>query len=82
MKHTSKQRKSYTALSRKIAVGLASGLLLVGIGQYPSIAFGGSAIVFLKDYEIHVLEHRWKLYCGARSGCYHRGRRRRCCQSE
>ncbi len=24
--------------------------------QYPSIAFGGSAIVFLKDYEIHVLE--------------------------
>ena len=39
MKHTSKQRKSYTALSRKIAVGLASGLLLVGIGQYPSIAF-------------------------------------------
>ena len=39
MKHTSKQRKTYTALSRKIAVGLASGLLLVGIGQYPSIAF-------------------------------------------
>ena len=39
MKHTSKQRKSYTALSRKIAVGLTSGLLLVGIGQYPSIAF-------------------------------------------
>ena len=39
MKHTSKQRKSYTALSRKIAVGLASGLLFVGIGQYPSIAF-------------------------------------------
>ena len=38
MKHTSKQRKSYTALSRKIAVGLASGLLFVGIGQYPSIA--------------------------------------------
>ena len=24
--------------------------------QYPSIAFGGSAIVFLKDYEINVLE--------------------------
>ena len=24
--------------------------------QYPSIAFGGSAIVFLKDYVIHVLE--------------------------
>ncbi len=24
--------------------------------QYPSIAFDGSAIVFLKDYEIHVLE--------------------------
>lgn len=24
--------------------------------QYPSIAFGGSAIVFLKDYEIHVLD--------------------------
>ena len=24
--------------------------------QYPSIAFGGSAIVFLKDYDIHVLE--------------------------
>ena len=24
--------------------------------QYPSIAFGGSAIVFLKDYEIYVLE--------------------------
>ncbi len=24
--------------------------------QYPSIAFGGSAIVFLKDYEIHILE--------------------------
>ena len=39
MKHTSKQRKSYTALSRKIAVGLASGLLLVGTGQFPSIAF-------------------------------------------
>ena len=39
MKHTSKQRRSYTALSRKIAVGLASGLLFVGIGQYPSIAF-------------------------------------------
>lgn len=38
MKHTSKQRKSYTALSRKIAVWLASGLLFVGIGQYPSIA--------------------------------------------
>lgn len=38
VKHTSKQRKSYTALSRKIAVGLASGLLFVGIGQYPSIA--------------------------------------------
>ena len=39
MKHATKQRKSYTALSRKIAVGLASGLLFVGIGQYPSIAF-------------------------------------------
>lgn len=39
MKHTSKQRKSYTALSRKIAVGLASGLLFVGMGQYPSVAF-------------------------------------------
>ena len=38
MKHTSKQRKYYTGLSRKIAVGLASGLLFVGIGQYPSIA--------------------------------------------
>ena len=24
--------------------------------QYPSIAFGGSAIVFLKDYQIHVLD--------------------------
>ena len=24
--------------------------------QYPSISFGGSAIVFLKDYEIHVLD--------------------------
>ena len=24
--------------------------------QYPSIAYGGSAIVFLKDYEIHVLD--------------------------
>lgn len=39
MKHTTKQGKSYTALSRKIAVGLASGLLIVGIGQSPSIAF-------------------------------------------
>ena len=39
MKHISKRREYYTALSRKIAVGLASGLLLVGIGQYPSIAF-------------------------------------------
>ena len=43
MKHTSKQRKSYTALSRKIAVGLASGLLLVGTGQFPSIAFAHPA---------------------------------------
>jgi len=24
--------------------------------QYPSLAFGGSALVFIKDYEIHVLE--------------------------
>ena len=24
--------------------------------QYPSVAFGGSAIVFLKDYQIHVLD--------------------------
>ena len=39
MKNTTKQRKSYSALSRKIAVGLASGLLFVGIGQSPSIAF-------------------------------------------
>ena len=38
MKHTSKQRKYYTALSRKIAVGLASGLFFVGIGQPASIA--------------------------------------------
>ena len=39
MKLTAKQRKYYSELSRKIAVGLASGLLFVGIGQYPSIAF-------------------------------------------
>jgi hypothetical protein len=38
VKHASKQRKYYTALSRKIAVGLASGLLFVGIGEPASIA--------------------------------------------
>ena len=38
MKLTAKQRKYYSELSRKIAVGLASGLLFVGIGQPPSIA--------------------------------------------
>ena len=39
VKHTTKPRKTYTALARKIAVGLASGLLVVGIGQSPSIVF-------------------------------------------
>ena len=38
MKHTSKRREYYTALARRIAVGLVSGLLFVGIGQPPSIA--------------------------------------------
>ena len=38
MKHTSERRKSITALARRIAAGLASGLLLAGVGQSPSIA--------------------------------------------